>query len=502
MYSLEVLQTLVHALTKSEKRYFRMQADLQQGEKAYLHLFDFLERNSALDADAMVALSRHLGASLEPARKHLYRVLMKSLRQFEADKHLETRLMNLLHESRILYDKGMIEQSLDQLDKIKRLARQGEKRMYYAMAARQELQYLKRVNFGSLNEYQLLEKQKAIRDILEQETKEAQYASLYEILLLRYWRHGAVRSEQEVTQLNDLLLEEYQLLQARGEKTFSWQQLHLHFQSTYFQMSGNPEGSLGVFYELNRLFEQHQALWHDAPLSYFYLLDGILTDLRWMERYADMDFFMGQLKNISAVAPNLETLIAARVIEHNLNRFVDQQLSGEAVALLKNALGTLRRDTLPVLARAELAFAMLRAWAQAGDYAPALKLIRTDIDPHISALSETLQLRFLWMHLLMHAAERNFEYLPYALRSAERKLKNQGRLYATERWLLSLLRNFCNRKPTAQAGPALATLRANPFERQLIKELCLEEWLTKLHVTSTKTRGNTAVSITKRRSSS
>ncbi len=43
MYSIEHLFSLVKSMSKSEKRYFRLTTDLQQGEKGYLSLFDILD---------------------------------------------------------------------------------------------------------------------------------------------------------------------------------------------------------------------------------------------------------------------------------------------------------------------------------------------------------------------------------------------------------------------------------------------------------------------------
>lgn len=91
---------------------------------------------------------------------------MKSLRLYDADKDVETRLMNLLHDSRILYDKGLVKMSFDQLDKIKTISINREKFTYYILAARQELQYLASSQFSGINEYELLEKQKKITELL------------------------------------------------------------------------------------------------------------------------------------------------------------------------------------------------------------------------------------------------------------------------------------------------------------------------------------------------
>ena len=206
MYSIETIYSLISSMTKSEKRYFNMMSDLQKGDKDYLALFRELEGAETFTPAVHEKLKAMFsGGSIEPARKHLYRVLMKSLRQFESDKDFEGRVINLIQDSRILYNKGMVRLSLEQLEKAKQLALEGEKFIYYVLASRQELEFLVRFQFAGMSEYELIEKQKKISELLSHESKITQHSMLYEVLLMRYWKNGLVRSQQAVTQLNDLL---------------------------------------------------------------------------------------------------------------------------------------------------------------------------------------------------------------------------------------------------------------------------------------------------------
>jgi hypothetical protein len=480
MFSIDALFSLIRSMSKSEKRYFRIVAAMQKGEKGYMRLFDMLEKNLVMDENAEAELIRQYpGTSIEPARKHLYHVLMKSLRQYESGKDVEIRLMNLLHDSRILYNKGLINQSFEQLERVKHLALSGEKFIHYILAARQELQYLIRSQFAGVNESQLIQKQEQIKELLEQENKVSRYSMLYEILLLRYWKNGIVRSQEEITQLNDLLLEEYQLLNTRGEKSFEWQQLHFHFQSTYFQMTGNLEGSLNVFYELDGLFQKHHHLWKDAPLSYFHLLDGILNDLRWMARYEEMDFFMERMEAISSFSDGLNTLIKYGLLQHELNRQVDQGTFLKVNELLKNNAADIGKEAmqLPAHRHGQLMFAVVRVWVNVGKYSAALKVINSVLNQRVTSTNHSLLVLFQLMNLMVNALLNNRDYLHYAVRSMERKLKSERKLHGTEQLILMLLRRWIILKPPKNIDEQLASLSRNPFERQLIKELCLTDWL-------------------------
>src|SRR5690606_6538443 len=101
MGSIEELYSLIRSMTKSEKRYFRLTSGLQSGPKSYLTLFDLLDKAPAYDEYTLRCLSKAFPANaIEPARKHLQRMIMRSLRLFDSDKDTESRLSNLLNEAR------------------------------------------------------------------------------------------------------------------------------------------------------------------------------------------------------------------------------------------------------------------------------------------------------------------------------------------------------------------------------------------------------------------
>lgn len=479
MYSIEIIYSLISSMTKSEKRYFRMMSDLQKGDKDYLLLFCILEAAETFSPALHAKLKETFpGGSIEPARKHLYKVLMKSLRQFESDKDFEGRITDLIKDSRILYNKGMIKLSLEQLEKAKRLALEGEKFIYYVLAARQELQFLVRFQFAGISEYELIEKQKKISELLEHESKITQHSMLSEVLLMRYWKNGLARSQEAVTQLNDLLLEEYQLLNDPGYESFESDRLHLNFQSIYFQMTGNPEGSLAVFYDLNSLFEKHDYLWKDTPLYYFQLLDGILYDLRLMERYTDMEFFLGRMAMISPGSEGLAVIIRFRMLEHRLNALVDQDNLKNARQLLFDHMPSIKKEAiqLPLQLNAQLMFAIVRVYFRLGDYSAALKLINEVLNRPVSSMNHSLHVVFHLMNLQVNASLRNRDYLFYAIRSVQRKLKNERKLYGVEQLVLSFLKQWIAFRPVKTYAEKLKELSENPYEGQLIKELCLPAW--------------------------
>lgn len=74
-----ILLMLVNTLTKAEKRYFHLCANLQNGDKVYLTLFNLIDANTSPEQLYTRFCQIQDGKSFETAVKHLYRVLLECL---------------------------------------------------------------------------------------------------------------------------------------------------------------------------------------------------------------------------------------------------------------------------------------------------------------------------------------------------------------------------------------------------------------------------------------
>lgn len=464
--------------------------------RGFLRLFDCLLRHESPGKDLTADLARQFpGATLEPARKYLYKVLMQSLRQFEGDKRIEVRISQLLHESQILYDRGLVQFSQDQLEKARTLAEEHERGLYVVVAARQQVEQWVRWHFDGIDEPTLANQHALIRTQLERTQSALHHAALYETLLLRYRTQGMMTSAADKLRLNDLLLEEYQLLnrQNRGGppmRSFAMQQQHLHFQSAYFRMIGDGAGSLRVYREMDALFQQNPTLWAEQPLYYVQLLEGILTDLRLLGQYAEMPFFIDRLRLMDTPLQGLNRTVPYVVLYHSLLSLVDQRGYADAVALLKARLTDasafergLAQLALP--ARTEFELLLVRLNVGQGHLSAGLERLNRVLARPARSLPRPLYTQSRLMNLLLHARLGNADYLTYALRSVERKLKATGSVSAGEQLVLALLQQWATGRLPAQAAVLVDTFKGSPADHQLLRDLDVRHWaerMTERHI--------------------
>ena len=115
---------LIHRLTKSEKRHFKLYANRNSPEKEpfIVKLFDILDKQKEADEELVLKRFPQLkGNTLSNHRANLYEQLLSSLRLLH-NNDPKIRIKELITYAEVLHNKGLYKQSLAQLSKAKQLA--------------------------------------------------------------------------------------------------------------------------------------------------------------------------------------------------------------------------------------------------------------------------------------------------------------------------------------------------------------------------------------------
>ncbi len=119
------LYDLVHTLSKSEKRYIKVQAGA--GEKDYLQLMDALLAQKTFDEEQL--MKDHKGANfikhLAVNKQYLYELILKRLTQF-GQKNLEGIVFEKIAATNVLIEKGLVRAAHHELKKGQAIATEYE----------------------------------------------------------------------------------------------------------------------------------------------------------------------------------------------------------------------------------------------------------------------------------------------------------------------------------------------------------------------------------------
>src|SRR5690554_1707960 len=119
---------LIKSLTKSEKRFFKLASSIQAGEKNYFKLFNYIDSQSEYDERKV---KEHFKAErfikhLPSEKNHLYKLILKSLRQFYGEQTASNILKQEIKNIEILYNKALHKEANKFLKRAKKLARTHE----------------------------------------------------------------------------------------------------------------------------------------------------------------------------------------------------------------------------------------------------------------------------------------------------------------------------------------------------------------------------------------
>jgi len=124
--SKDELFQLVKTLEKAEKRNFKLfvKRNSAQEDLKIIQLFDALDKMQQYDEEVLLRKNPSIRKQqLSNLKAHLYKQILASLRILKDDDNIDIQLHEQMDYARILYNKGLYNQSLRVLDRTKELAR-------------------------------------------------------------------------------------------------------------------------------------------------------------------------------------------------------------------------------------------------------------------------------------------------------------------------------------------------------------------------------------------
>ncbi len=106
---------LIKSLSKSEKRYFKMQASLnsRDGSNKYVGLFDLIDAQRQYDEpDVRIAFAKKFSERhFSETKYYLYRAILRALHNYHAEGSVDVQIAMSLHQAMILFQRNLVRQS-------------------------------------------------------------------------------------------------------------------------------------------------------------------------------------------------------------------------------------------------------------------------------------------------------------------------------------------------------------------------------------------------------
>lgn len=481
---------LIHSLSKAEKRQFKLFSKKQSGNKDYLALFDLIEREKINNEASLKERMEqcHPDISLDNTARYLLKVLTDCLIRLRVRENGFYQLLYGLLRVNILKERNLPDEAFNELNKLQNLSVSSQDGPLRHIIYREKLDYFTNGNFNDITERELVTLQMKTRDNLKNIRNTQEHSSLYELLKYRLVHSKKILSSEDRKQLNDLLLSEMSLVNARAKNNMESRKLHLLFQSFFFTNAGDYKSALKTFYELNRLFEKNNILLKNPPIDYFSSLDGILDSLRTNGYFDEMNFYIQKINDLDKpdYPEYFRFLLKKTILIYQISSYLGLKEYDIAIVYINKCDPALWKEYIMVdeNKQNELLFYLSRAWFHKREYKKSQKLVNEIILTGKINYNSLCYRAAYMLNMIINYENKELEQLDYQIRSYKRSLLGKGKILKIEGLLcktIGLNPDF-NKKAKNQIiykkiSPLIKLIENDKYESHILKYFDFVGWV-------------------------
>lgn len=482
---------LIKSISKSEKRNFKLYANRISSEKEtkFLQLFDVLDRMDEYNELIILKKAKDIKQSQLPNLKaHLYKQLLTSLRLTQVNHDISINIREQIDHAKVLYNKGLYQQSLRILDKTKILARKNKKNILV----------FEIIQFEKLIESQYITK--SIENRAEEITQEASeicntmngvvvFSNMSIRLYGLYLKVGYVRNESDLLMVQEFFNTH---LGSHDIQSLSFfEKLYLYQSYVWYYLILQDfllcykyaQKWVDLFLTNPEMINIHTDLYlkglNNVLVALFYTnhVSTFKKNLRLLRKLEKED----QFKHNS----NLNILLHLFLYMHRINRHFMDGTFNKGIHLISKIENFLEENKFGMDNHRALVFYYKIAclYFGNGQYKEAIKYLNRISDVRDTNLRGDIHCFGRILNLISHYELENTELLEYQIRSTYRFLAKMDDLQEVQKYILRFLRKLSSISPdqlTDELKKSRIELQKwvnDPFEKRAFLYLDLISWL-------------------------
>jgi len=443
------LFSLIQSLTKSEKRFFKLNSSLQSGDKNYLKLFDYIEKQSSYNEEE---LKKYFSAErfvqhLPSEKNHLYKLILKSLRSYYSDQSVKSQLKEEIKNIEILYTKALYKECAKFVKRTKKTAFEYEKFYYLFELINWEKKLMEQEFEDGQFNHNLDALIKEETHVVEQLRNLAEYHILYSRINFIFRSGGFTRNDEEREVVNEIA--DYHLI--KGKNTA----ISVRATSICYYIKGlcaasirDYDDALVNFRKAKAVMDKNPKIKADLQNRYIYTLNFL------MHTYIDQnDFKNGQrlieeleglndLKGYNNLDAEVKIFSATNIGKIQLfNKIGDFDKSVEIIPEIDS---NIEKYAEKLNKEKILLFTYNKAYAYfgAGDYKKGLQLINEVLNDNEKQLRQDIYSISRIFNLIIHFELGNFDFIEYESKSTSRFLNKHEKDYQIEKVFMKYIKKI------------------------------------------------------------
>jgi hypothetical protein len=436
---------LIKSLNKSEKRYFKVFSSRHTigDENSYIKLFDFIDGMDEYDEEKVFAhfKGKPLLNKFSITKGRLYNNILKSLDTFHSTSSIDAQIFRQIHSAEILYNKGLYKHAEKILKSAEKQAVKHQRFNLQLELKQKQKKLIENELYTEVNSGQISQIYEDEKEILNELGLYNHLWCIKSHLFQEINRSGKVRDEKEIARLKELM-DELGALDVKNASTKSLYLYH-HSQSAYYFAVNDLELSHYHLQALIGLLEKDMILAKEEPNIYFSALTNIIYISRRIKNYKDAQSYLSKLKGLSTNGKSIDLDIKyfSSIYSLELSLLRDTGDYKKAIELVPQIEEGYRLYGAHIssLRKAYLDFQVGVIYLCLGEYSKALQWINNILnEPKIDQKQDIYCFAQL-INLILHFELDNKRFLPYAINSTKRYLKNRNRIYKFEELFLKLI---------------------------------------------------------------
>lgn len=438
------LHSLIKSLTKSEKRFFKLNSSLQSGEKNYLKIFDFIEKQKHYQEDELKeAFKKETFIKHLPSEKnHLYRLILKSLRAYYSDHSVSSQLKQEIKNVEILYRKALYKECSKFVKRAKQMAEEYEKFYYWFELINWEKRLLEEAYESGVFTTNLDALIVEEAGVVEKLRNLAEYHILYSRINYIFRSGGFTRNESEREIVNEI--EDYHLIKGKNTALSTRATTICYYIKGVCSASKRDyEDALTFFRKAKSVMERKSKIRDDLQQRYIATLSFLMIcyidtyDFKNAANLVNEITALNGKKAFNALDSKVRIFTATNI--GNLQLFNRKGEFSKSLELIPEIESGIEAFGEKINKEKQLLFTYNIAYAHfgSGDYRAALKYINTVLNDNEKQLRQDIYSFSRIFNLIIHFELQNLDFLEYDLKSAARYLNKHPKDYQVEKLFIS-----------------------------------------------------------------
>ena len=480
---------LVHSLDQSEKRYIKLFAGLQSGEKLYMRVFDAIDTMEEYDEDALKQQFQGESAINEfhVTKNYLYNLVLRTMRIYYENKSVDAKVKNMLRDARFLESKGLTSQCLKLLRRVKKVLKLHENYLYLI----EVILWEKRL---AMNDPHLEKEVNRLHSELQSARQESEnqldYTVLRDKLFVEYRKNRNIRDGSRMKDLEQLMVNP--LMKNQKQALGNWSRfLYYNILAFYNRVCGETSNAKSNYKKALAVWEENPHFIKENGQGYRAALFNFLNACHADGDYSNFKEYLGKAKKLSAHSKEQEAKDFQDISYLELLSLMNGQNFKKAEDLVPKIERNLSKHQAFVAESRVIAFkyniAILKFVLEKHDQ--ALDWVNEIVHNARSEARQDIQNFCKLLEIIIHYELGNRQLVDSLCDAVYKKFKKNGRLFKFEHVVIRHCRKLSSQINGAEEQPLFTAFHDAiiALDENATKALGYEEVLLWVRARKTKT---------------